>query len=345
MKDLCIDISSWQKGINYQDIKNNCNYIVIRAGFGDSDIDSQFENHYNNLQGKHLGAYWYSYATTCDDARNEARKCLEIINGKKFDLPIFLDIEDPSMSGLPRDTLDNIVRTFGYEIQKAGYYFAVYSNLNWYRNILSGSELNKEFEWWIALWGDNPPDTSYGINYGIWQFGSTWIGGQNVDGNYIYKDYPTIIRELGLNHLDPEPTPPTPPTPPSPNKVSEYQQWLNNEYGFSLVVDGIYGWDTNLKGVMALQIEYNKQLGAGLVVDGIFGTATKNASPILTIGVSGNITKNLQYMLEINGYSVGGYGCDGIYGISTSNAVADYQRDNGLVVDGLCGPETFNSIY
>lgn len=136
------------------------------------------------------------------------------------------------------------------------------------------------------------------------------------------------------------------PTPePTSDIVKQYQQWLNSQYGFNLEVDGKYGYDTNLKGVMALQIEYNNQWGASLVVDGIFGQATKSASPVLSIGVSGNITKNVQYMLEINGFSVGGYGCDGIYGISTSNAVADYQRSKGLVVDGLCGPETFYSLY
>ena len=112
MKELCIDISTWQGGIDYNDIKNNCNYIVLRGGFSETK-DNQLDNHYNNLQGKHLGCYWYSYATNCDEARAEARKCLEVINGKQFDLPIYLDIEDPSMSGLGREMLDNIVRTFG----------------------------------------------------------------------------------------------------------------------------------------------------------------------------------------------------------------------------------------
>lgn len=136
------------------------------------------------------------------------------------------------------------------------------------------------------------------------------------------------------------------PTPePGKDIVKQYQQWLNSQYGFNLDVDGIYGYNTNLCGVKALQIEYNIQWGAGLSVDGIFGPATKAASPVLSIGVSGNITKNVQYMLEIKGFSVGGYGCDGIYGVSTSNAVADYQRSKGLVVDGLCGPETFYSLY
>ena len=136
------------------------------------------------------------------------------------------------------------------------------------------------------------------------------------------------------------------PTPePGKDIVRQYQQWLNAQYGFSLAVDGIYGYDTNLKGVMALQLEYNAQWGAGLNVDGIMGPATKAASPVLTIGVSGNITRNVQYMLEIKGFSVGSYGVDGIYGNGTANAVRSYQASRGLSADGLCGPETFYSLY
>ena len=255
MKELCIDISTWQGGIDYNDIKNNCKYAILRAGFGDCDKDNRFEEHYANLQGMHLGAYWYSYATSPEQARQEARLCLDIIKDKKFDLPIYFDIEDPSMSGLGRETLNNIVRAFGYEIQNAGYYFGVYSNLNWYRNIISGSELNKEFDWWIALWDNDAPDPAYGINYGVWQFGSTWIGGQSVDGNYIYKDYPTIIREAGLNHLDPQPTPPAPePTPePTPqptglqigDAVRIIGEGNGSSYGDSNTAYGI-GWERRI---------------------------------------------------------------------------------------------------
>lgn len=207
MKELCFDISSWQGGIDYNALRENANYCIIRAGFGDCDIDSRFEEHYANLQGLHLGAYWYSYANSPDKAREEARLFLNTIAGKKFDLPIYLDIEEPSMSALPKETLNQIVRAFGNEIENAGYYFGVYSNLNWYRNILSGNELNNAFDWWIALWDNDAPDPAYGINYGIWQFGQYNLNGWGIDGNYIYKDYPTIIRNAGLNHLSDTPTP------------------------------------------------------------------------------------------------------------------------------------------
>lgn len=213
MKELAYDISTWQGGINYQAIKERVKYCILRAGFSETK-DNQFENHYNGLQGLNLGAYWYSYAQSTDEARREAKKCLEVIKGKKFTLPIYLDIEDPSMSGLGRGTLDAIVRAFGEEIEKAGYYFGVYSNLNWYRNIISGSELNKKYDWWIACWSDSAPS---GVDYGVWQFTSDYnTFGERLDANYVLVDYPKIIKEAGLNHLGGDTPTPTP--TPSPSK-------------------------------------------------------------------------------------------------------------------------------
>lgn len=314
MKELCIDISTWQSFSknDYQDIANNCKYVIIRAGFGDSDVDNKFEEHYDELSKRnvHLGAYWYSYAQSPEQARTEARLFLSIINGKKFDLPIYLDIEDGSMSGLGRSTLDAIVRAFGEEIQNAGYYFGVYSNLNWYKNILSGSELNKSYDWWIALWDNTPPDPDYGINYGIWQFGSTWIGGQNVDGNYIYKDYPTIIRELGLNHLDD----PTPPTPTPTHKIEE---------------DGLWGKCTT----ELAQIVFKSGLVDGVVSNQLIWW--KNQNPAL-------LDSTFEWQDSMNGGSPlirciqewCGAEVDGYIG---SNTISCMQRKlNCEVIDGFC---------
>jgi hypothetical protein len=161
-------------------------------------------------------------------------------------------------------------------------------------------------------------------------------------GPYLQSRFPDIAGEINRRLDGGQPTPT--PTPTS-NVIAQYQQWLNNQYGFNLAVDGIYGYDTNLKGVMALQLEYNAQWGAGLNVDGIMGPATKAASPVLYVGCQGNITRNVQYMLEIKGFSTGSYGVDGIYGNGTANAVRSYQASRGLSADGLCGPETFYSLY
>lgn len=210
MKELCFDISSWQGGINYQAIRDRVNYCIIRAGFEET-ADNRFEEHYNNLQGLNLGAYWYSYALSVEQAKSEARAFLNMVNGKKFTLPLYLDIEDPTQRGIGRNTLNAIVEAFGKIIEEAGYYFGVYTNLDWYRNVLSGSELNTKFDWWIACWSDSAPS---GVNYGLWQFTSNYNDfGTRLDANYVVKDYPTIIREAGLNHLEDTPAPAPTPTP------------------------------------------------------------------------------------------------------------------------------------
>lgn len=66
-------------------------------------------------------------------------------------------------------------------------------------------------------------------------------------------------------------------------------------------------------------------------------------SRILKIGSVGPDVKELQLILQSLGYDPGPI--DGIYGIRTMNAVIKFQRNNGLVPDGIVGPKTVNMIY
>lgn len=127
--------------------------------------------------------------------------------------------------------------------------------------------------------------------------------------------------------------------------IADIQSKLNSKYGYNIAIDNIYGVDTHKHMLMALQAEFNTQLGAKLVIDGIFGPATKRACPVLSIGMSGNITWLVQSMLVIKGYSVGSYGIDSIYGSGTISGVKSFQSKNGLVVDGLCGSNTFEKLF
>ena len=202
MSNFGIDISTWQNDLDYSlCTKKGVKFAILRAGFSKTK-DNRFEKHYEKAreQGWNIGAYWYSYATTPSEAKEEANYFLSIIKDKKINMPLYLDIEDESISGLGKETLNQIVRTFGETVEEAGYYFGVYSNLNWYKNIISGSELNKDYDWWIACWSDSAPEN---IDYGVWQNSSSFIvDNSRIDSDYCYKDYPTIIKEAKLNHLD-----------------------------------------------------------------------------------------------------------------------------------------------
>lgn len=139
---------------------------------------------------------------------------------------------------------------------------------------------------------------------------------------------------------------PTPPTPPVPTgTIANYQRWLNNTYGTGITVDNLWGPATKRASIKALQKEFNAQFGSKLDVDGYWGPKTKRTCPNLKRGAKGNITKNVQFKLMIKGYGVGDYGADGTFGKDTENAIRTFQRNNGLSVDGICGPNTFEKLF
>ena len=59
-------------------------------------------------------------------------------------------------------------------------------------------------------------------------------------------------------------------------------------------------------------------------------------------GSSGSVVTQIQKKLAAEGYYKASI--DGIYGSRTAAAVRSYQRDRGLKVDGICGPETLGAL-
>ena len=124
--------------------------------------------------------------------------------------------------------------------------------------------------------------------------------------------------------------------------VAEIQSTLNDRYGLNIAVDNIYGNETRRALVKALQTELNKQYHRGLAVDGIFGTNTYNACINVRKGAEGNITYLIQAMLVCHSFDID---ADGIFGPATEIAVKEFQKRNGLSVDGIVGKNTFNKLF
>lgn len=66
--------------------------------------------------------------------------------------------------------------------------------------------------------------------------------------------------------------------------------------------------------------------------------------PTLKRGMKGEYVSLLQTKLVNKGYSVGSYGIDGDFGSATMKAVQQFQRDNGLTVDGIVGAKTWAAL-
>jgi hypothetical protein len=76
-------------------------------------------------------------------------------------------------------------------------------------------------------------------------------------------------------------------------------------------------------------------------------TANKNLATTpqtLYFGKKNSDVKLLQERLIVLGYDLGVYGADGHYGTKTYIAVRQFQKDNGLATDGICGAKTWTAL-
>ena len=190
-KITCVDISEFQQNIDFNKMKNDgIKAVIIRAGYGreTSQKDTMFESHYRNAKeaGLKIGAYWYSYADSVDDAEKEAKACLECVENKYFDMQIYYDLEDNSIVKLGKAKLTEIAERFCETIKKSNYRAGVYANLNWFNNYLDYDKLKKKYSIWLAQY-----NSVNELNCDIWQNSSTGrVSGYNgrLDTNVIYNE-------------------------------------------------------------------------------------------------------------------------------------------------------------
>lgn len=198
-----MDVSYSQGKINWNKVKASgmIDFAIIRAGYGKelSQIDSQFENNYKGCKdnGISVGAYWYSYAKTPEDAKKEAQTCLKILSGKQFEYPVAFDIEESDI--LNNRDVNGICEAFCSEIEKGGYFAAIYSFKSAFEYQINSTIKNKYSTFLSHV---DVQETNYQGAFDIWQY--SWKGvvpgiTGDVDLDYSYKDFPTAIKNSGMN--------------------------------------------------------------------------------------------------------------------------------------------------
>ena len=262
MSKIGIDISTYQKNINYDEACKHIEFAILRVGYGvsylpDSQRDKEFDNHYNGFKGRlPLGAYYYAYGTSYDTGRKEAENCISYMGDKQFEMPIYYDMEEN------RNTKE-AGQGFVDRIREAGLKAGIYASSSFYRSKDLGS-INCDSVW-IAQYGSNNgniPTSKPTIPFDLWQYTSKGYVegiGSNIDMDIQENDVPS-----------PTPSPEPTPKPSGNDTIKGIQQWLNDNYGTGIAVDGFYGSQTKKALVKALQTELNKQFNRNLKVDGIF---------------------------------------------------------------------------
>ena len=208
-----IDVSRWQGNIDWNKVKEDgIEFAILKAGGSDDGFytDSKFEQYYADAKavGMPVGAYYFvgPRCVSKEDGIADAKRFLEIIKGKTFEYPVYIDLESTS----PSDKAGATQACIGFceTMEAAGYYCGIYaSDIGGFVDRLDQSKL-KDYDKWVARYGSSPTATP---DYGMWQSSSSGcvrgIDGY-VDTDECYKDYPTIIKSKGLNGFKkPEPAP------------------------------------------------------------------------------------------------------------------------------------------
>lgn len=223
-----IDVSSHQGVIDWEAVKGNIDYAIIRCGYGadrESQDDIYFKRNADECTrlGIPFGVYLYSYADNISWSDSEVEHVLRLVKGYQLEYPIYYDIEDKVQANLSNETLTDIVVNFCEKLEQQGYYVGVYANLNWWNTKLNSNRLDA-YAKWVARY-----NTVLGYDAGMWQYTSSGtiagING-NVDMDYCYVDYPEAIKKAGLNGFTKEEVPivPTPEIPPVTDVNTEIEQ-------------------------------------------------------------------------------------------------------------------------
>ena len=192
-----IDISSYQGNINWTTVSNyGMDFVILRITERGNKIDSTFERNYKGcVQNKiSVGVYKYSYAKSVKESELEADNVIKVLNKRKLDFPVFLDLEWSEQRKLGNAAVEKISLAFLNKIKSAGYKVGIYCNADWYNNVLT-NKLRK-YDCWIARYPEIDNGTlqerlrpSFGIG---WQYSSkATIPGisAKVDRNVFYKNY------------------------------------------------------------------------------------------------------------------------------------------------------------
>ena len=196
-----IDVSNANGLIDWDKLKGNIDFAILRCGFG-SDMASQDDEQWVhnvaecNRLGIPWGAYLYSYAMSTAEAESEAAHALRLLKGLKPAYPVYIDMEDADgyktkRGGISKQMATDICRIFCERVTAAGYIAGVYANKDWAVNRLDMAQL-AAWPFWLAQYNDK---VTYTGKYDMWQYSSNGtmpgISGR-VDLNYCYKDFAAV---------------------------------------------------------------------------------------------------------------------------------------------------------
>lgn len=176
-----IDISHWQGNVDFEKIKTNkfrnmpVSFVMLKAGGSDNGLytDSRFKQYYDQAKkaGLHIGAYYFvgNKFWGVDAGVADAKRFIKILNGRSFDMPVVVDVENQSRA--KKSEITAATKAFCDTMEQAGYYCSIYaSDISGFKETMDVSKLTA-YDKWVAKYSTHEP--TYVKQYGMWQFGGS----------------------------------------------------------------------------------------------------------------------------------------------------------------------------
>lgn len=197
-----IDVSSFQGEIDWRKVaEDGVEFALIRVGlrgYGEAGrlvLDTQFTN---NIQGAtaagiDVGVYFFTQATTVQEAEEEADFVLEALAPYGLHCTVALDVEDVGVAdartvGLTKEQWTDHCLAFLNKIEAAGYRPMIYGNLKAFILMLDITRIEPYPKWFAAY----TPYIYFPYDFKVWQYtDSGQVAGikKKVDMNISFYDF------------------------------------------------------------------------------------------------------------------------------------------------------------
>ena len=195
-----VDVSEFQGDIDWTQVKQaGIDFAFIRIGYrtyGDGIVtyDSAFQRNIEGAQaaGIKVGAYFYSQATSADEAVDEADAVIDALAPYDITYPVVYDweiVHDAARTDeVSVEVLADCCVAFCERVKDSGYTPMIYQNKATSMHKLDLPRV-KDYDFWLAEYDEKP---SYYYDFKIWQYSSTGripgIEG-DVDLNLCFRPY------------------------------------------------------------------------------------------------------------------------------------------------------------
>ncbi len=173
-----IDVSKYQGEINWQQVKAaGVEFVMVRLGYrgystGVLHTDPMAAQNLAGAReaGLQVGAYFYSQATSAEEAQEEAAYALEILGYFPLDLPLSFDWEiEERTENVSVKTATACAIAFCEGVEAAGYQPMIYFNSYQAKERLDLLELT-DYPWWLAMYSR---EDDFPCRFDLWQYTQT----------------------------------------------------------------------------------------------------------------------------------------------------------------------------